>query len=234
MKRYGAKLFAILIILQCFTAAVYSQEQDFDFFYFVLQWPGSYCESQSRCCYPIEGKPKSDFSIHGLWPNNRDGSYPSNCDSDNTFQISQVSDLLTRLQTEWPSLSCPSSNSVSFWTHEWSKHGTCSESILDQHSYFKTALDLKSRVNNLLNSLITAGIVPNGQSYGVESIEKVIQEVVGYKGYVQCSNSREQQQQQVLYQIYLCVDSSVSGFIDCPVSPGGEQCGSEVEFPAAF
>ena len=56
-----------------------------------LQWPGSYCDSQkSSCCYPTTGKPAADFGIHGLWPNYKDGTYPSNCDPSNAFKPSQV------------------------------------------------------------------------------------------------------------------------------------------------
>ncbi len=60
------------------------------------------------------------------------------------------------MQKEWPSLSCPSSDNVQFWTHEWEKHGTCSESVLDQHSYFETTLNLKEK-SNILGALKSAG-----------------------------------------------------------------------------
>lgn len=68
----------------------------------------------------------------------------------------QVSDLTSQMQVSWPSLACPSSDDTSFWTHEWDKHGTCSESVLDEHAYFQAALDLKAQAN-ILQALENAG-----------------------------------------------------------------------------
>jgi hypothetical protein len=56
--------------------------QNFDFFYFVQQWPGSYCDTDSGCCFPLAGSPGAQFGIHGLWPNYNDGGYPSKCGGD--------------------------------------------------------------------------------------------------------------------------------------------------------
>ena len=68
----------------------------------------------------------------------------------------QVADLRSSMQKKWPTLACPSGNGVSFWTHEWEKHGTCSESVLDQHGYFQAALSLQKQAN-LLQALASAG-----------------------------------------------------------------------------
>ncbi|XP_061370908.1 ribonuclease 1-like [Gastrolobium bilobum] len=225
MESKGYILMKLLLLMNL---SVFCVSQDFDFFYFVQQWPGSYCDTQKSCCYPTTGKPAADFGIHGLWPNYRSGSYPSNCDSSNRFQQSQISDLTSSLQRNWPTLACPSSSGIQFWTHEWEKHGTCSESILKQHDYFEAALNLKQRAN-LLQALTSAGIQPDGGSYSLSSIKGAIKEAIGYTPFVECNVDSSSNSQ--LYQVYLCVDTSGSDFIECPVFPSG-RCGSEIEFPS--
>ncbi|CAA0834679.1 Ribonuclease 1 [Striga hermonthica] len=143
----------LFAVLQCLSTI--SSAQDFDFFYFVQQWPGSYCDTKKSCCYPTTGKPPSDFGIHGLWPNYEDGSYPSNCDSNNPYDQSKISELISRMQQDWATLACPSDDGTKFWSHEWDKHGTCSQSVLDQNAYFTAALNLKSK-HNLLQILQSA------------------------------------------------------------------------------
>ncbi|EEF39934.1 ribonuclease t2, putative [Ricinus communis] len=225
MRTHNSFLFMLLVVLYL---SVLCASQDFDFFYFVQQWPGSYCDTKQSCCYPTTGKPAADFGIHGLWPNYDDGSYPSNCDSNNPFNQKKISDLTSSMQKNWPTLACPSGNGVTFWTHEWEKHGTCSESILDQHGYFKAALDLKKQVN-LLQVLQSADIVPNGGTYSLSSIKSAIQESIGYTPWIECNSDASGNSQ--LYQIYLCVDTSGSNLIECPVFPHGK-CGSQIEFPS--
>ncbi|KAI4328446.1 hypothetical protein L6164_020801 [Bauhinia variegata] len=225
MESKGSILVSILL-LQCLS--VLCAAQDFDFFYFVQQWPGSYCDTKQSCCYPTTGKPAVDFGIHGLWPNYNSGSYPSNCDSSNPFKQSEISDLITNLQRNWPTLACPSGNGIQFWTHEWEKHGTCSESELRQHDYFAAALNLKQKAN-LLQALTSAGINPDGSSYSLSSIKGAIQDSIGFTPYIECNVDASGNSQ--LYQVYLCVDTSGSDFIDCPVFPHGK-CGTQIEFPS--
>ena len=76
----------------------------------------------------------SDWTIHGLWPN-----WGQDCTSEQ-FDESQVEDLLDDMKQYW--LSCPKygHDNEGFWSHEWSKHGTCTG--LTQHEFFSKALDL--------------------------------------------------------------------------------------------
>ena len=85
---------------------------------------------------------------------------------------------MTNLQKDWPSLSCPSSNGFRFWSHEWEKHGTCSESQIDQHDYFEAALNLKKKVN-LLQILRIARIEPDDGFYSLDNIVRAIIKGIG-------------------------------------------------------
>jgi len=73
----------------------------------------------------------SGWTLHGLWP-----QWQESCTSEK-FDPSQVSDLQDDLNKYWPSCS---GSAESFWSHEWSKHGTCSK--MSQHAYFSKALSL--------------------------------------------------------------------------------------------
>ncbi|KAK1260719.1 Ribonuclease 1 [Acorus gramineus] len=252
MKIPVASLCALFLI---FYVSI-STGQDFDFFYFVQQWPGSYCDTKQSCCYPTTGKPEADFSIHGLWPNYNDGSYPSDCDPDNPFDSSKISNLIPKMQSDWPTLACPSGNGLKFWKHEWEKHGTCSESVLDHHAYFETALKLKDQLNllQILKSsgnkhtsssnpsntilrpddayfidIMIPGIEPDGGFYGLKSIKEAIKEGTGYTPGIECNVDESRNSQ--LYQIYMCVDSSGTSLINCPLFPRN-RCSSQIEFPS--
>merc|ERR1711916_239596 len=65
------------------------------------------------------------FVLHGLWPNNDDGSYPSNCNPRDRFSWTALEPIMSELAVTWPDLQHPGKNASGFWQHEWSKHGTC-------------------------------------------------------------------------------------------------------------
>ncbi|RWW31755.1 hypothetical protein GW17_00003611 [Ensete ventricosum] len=140
----------------------------------------------------------------------------------------QVRDLLSSMREKWPSLACPSSDGTKFWTHEWEKHGTCSESVLGQHDYFQAALKLKKQVD-VLQILQDAGIQPDGGDYSLKSIVSAISEAIGYTPWIECNTDEAGNRQ--LYQVYLCVDTSAAELIECPVLPRNS-CGSRIEFPS--
>ncbi|KAJ1686241.1 hypothetical protein LUZ63_017631 [Rhynchospora breviuscula] len=216
----------LLFLTPIFLLAFSSSAQEYDFFYFVQQWPRSFCNTNQGCCYPTYGKPPSDFGIHGLWPNYNNSSYPTYCDPNNTFDINEVQGLVFSLRAKWPSLKCPRSDSSRFWQLQWMKHGTCS--VLSQSDYFSAALQLKA-VTNILQCLQLAGIWPDDRRYTtLTSVVSAIQNCVGHTIYVQCNRDIRGRHQ--LYQVYICVNQTGTGLIDCPVFPT-RTCPSSFRFP---
>jgi len=218
-----------LAILLALAVAGRAAAQDYDFFYLVLQWPGSYCDTKQSCCYPSSGKPAADFGIHGLWPNRDDGSYPQNCNPDAAFNPSKVSDLLSSLRAKWPTLACPTNDGLRFWGHEWEKHGTCAAEVFDEHGYFQAALRLRDQLG-VLGALTAGGVNPDGGYYTLAQIKGAIREGTGFEPYVECN--RDEAGNSQLYQLYFCVSAAGDSLVDCPVLPRGRPCGSRIEFPA--
>ncbi|KMT10148.1 hypothetical protein BVRB_5g119090 [Beta vulgaris subsp. vulgaris] len=103
-----------------------SKQREFDYFNLALQWPGTYCRNTHKCCKKNgccrRDGPPTHFTIHGLWPDYNDGSWPSCC-TNADFDINEISTLRDVLDEYWPSLSCGSPSSChghkgSFWEHE--------------------------------------------------------------------------------------------------------------------
>ena len=89
--------------------AANAQPGDFDFYLLTLSWSPEFCATHS-------GSPECSahlgFVVHGLWPQNDDGTYPEN-----------VAPMHPAPQTPAVHQSLPTASLVE---HEWSTHGTCS------------------------------------------------------------------------------------------------------------
>eukprot|EP00597_Dinobryon_sp_UTEXLB2267_P002339 CAMPEP_0170073124 /NCGR_PEP_ID=MMETSP0019_2-20121128/10594_1 /TAXON_ID=98059 /ORGANISM="Dinobryon sp., Strain UTEXLB2267" /LENGTH=146 /DNA_ID=CAMNT_0010282445 /DNA_START=192 /DNA_END=632 /DNA_ORIENTATION=- len=77
-------------------------------------------------------------TIHGLWPD--PASSCTTCTSEVFSESKLSSTTLSNMKKYWPT--CQSGTNDDFWSHEWSKHGTCSG--LSQDAYFSKALSLYS------------------------------------------------------------------------------------------
>ncbi|KAL3008931.1 hypothetical protein AAZX31_07G057400 [Glycine max] len=107
-------------------ASSFHGQREFDYFAFALQWPGTYCKRTRSCC-PTNGCCRGSnfptvFTIHGLWPDYNDGTWPSCC-SGSSFDPKEILTLTNSLEQYWPSLSCskPSlchGGKGTFWAHE--------------------------------------------------------------------------------------------------------------------
>ena len=101
----------------------------YDYNLLAVEWKPTQCITRS--C--PSGYLSNDFNIHGLWPNNWDGSYPSYCSSAPFNILPETQNLL---MTCW--LSYVSTDPKSFWEHEWSKHGTCVTPSISCNDYLNT------------------------------------------------------------------------------------------------
>jgi ribonuclease T2 len=96
----------------------------FDYYLMSLSWSPSFCETHpqetSQCAHQGYG-----FVLHGLWPQNRNGSWPQHCSSDAAPDEATVQHTLAFM---------PSRHLIE---HEWETHGACTG--LDPHGYFDLA-----------------------------------------------------------------------------------------------
>jgi ribonuclease T2 len=92
----------------------------FDFYLLNLSWSPEFCHSHPTAA---ECAAHSTFVLHGLWPENNEGSYPQNCSlAPGPTDPSQFSDI-------YPD--------ASLLEHEWKTHGTCSG--LSPDDFFSSA-----------------------------------------------------------------------------------------------
>lgn len=96
----------------------------FDYYLMSLSWSPSFCETHAnegeQC-----GSKGFGFVLHGLWPQNRNGSWPQHCHSADEPDAATVERTLAFM---------PSRHLIE---HEWATHGSCTG--LDAHSYFDLA-----------------------------------------------------------------------------------------------
>ncbi|CAL5071627.1 unnamed protein product [Urochloa decumbens] len=238
--------------------AVSSAAERFDFFYFVQQWPGSFCDTSRGCCFPDTGKPAADFGIHGLWPNyakchggDDDGQARRAVLGDDAAAASLSG--VGRRGKCWPQY-CDDENALSPWairdlvaslSRSWPtlscKSGDSFEfwsyewkkhgtcSNLEPHDYFARALALKA-AHNLTEILAAAGIVPSeSESYSISSVSDAIRKGTAFTANLECNRDTDGQTQ--LYQVYQCVDKEGKQLIDCPLHMRSKCGDDQIKLP---
>jgi ribonuclease T2 len=92
----------------------------FDYYLLNLSWSPEFCHSHPNAA---ECASHSTFVLHGLWPQNNDGSYPENCsNAPGPSDPSTFADIYA---------------DTGLLEHEWRTHGTCSG--LSPDAFFSTA-----------------------------------------------------------------------------------------------
>lgn len=87
------------------------------------------------------------YSIHGLWPQYKNGKYPSYCKKVE-FDINELKSIEKDLISYWELPEDCDKLETSFWKHEWEKHGSCMFSEMSELEYFTKALNLYEKVMN--------------------------------------------------------------------------------------
>ncbi|KAG5354343.1 Ribonuclease T2-like protein [Yarrowia sp. E02] len=120
--------------------------------------------------------PDDLFTLHGLWPDNCDGSYAQFCDK--SMEVQSVAAVLqqlgeTELLDKMNKIWIPNRGSTdSFWTHEWNKHATCMSTLKDKcyssdAPQYQSLADWAHTVVNVFETVNTykfleaAGITPD-------------------------------------------------------------------------
>jgi ribonuclease T2 len=107
----GAVFFLLLTSLILIASARAQQKGEpgrFDFYLLNLSWGPEFCSIQGAS---PECAARPGFVVHGLWPQNNDGSYPVFCSE--------------RSGPPHPEQNFDITPDRSLLQHEWSKHGTC-------------------------------------------------------------------------------------------------------------
>ena len=87
------------------------------------------------------------YTIHGLWPDYGDGTYPQYCKKV-IFDINKLKPIEKELLDYWELPEDHDKLEISFWKHEYEKHGSCVFQEMDELTYFKTAIQLYQYVVN--------------------------------------------------------------------------------------
>jgi ribonuclease T2 len=97
---------------------------NFDYYLLSLSWAPEFCATHTNAESSSECDPArhNGFVVHGLWPQNEDGTYPQNCAPARPVAQDTVRRLLAIM---------PSRGLIQ---HEWTEHGTCSG--LEAEAYF--------------------------------------------------------------------------------------------------
>jgi len=184
--------------------------QGWDFLLLVQQWGQSFCATQSQSCQVPSGT--SWFTLHGLWPNNNDTSYPSNCGG-STFNMGAVQSIEGQLNKYWTNY-LVDDTAQSFWAHEYNKHGTCATSLPalgNELKFFSGALNLRN-LYDATQALASAGITPsNSNMYTSAQVTAAVQSVYGAAPVLGCSYSNDLGED-VLVEIALCIGKDLRIF----------------------
>ena len=118
----------------------------YDMYFFTILWLGTTCLMKGEQCYEdIINVPNYSFTMHGLWPNFRNGTLADWCNGKNDIEIEIHDKNLSDFMNTYY-ISGYHTNAY-FWGHEYNKHGYCYNqrnnlNVKDYELYFKKIKDI--------------------------------------------------------------------------------------------
>ncbi|KAL9095360.1 MAG: hypothetical protein Q9165_002231 [Trypethelium subeluteriae] len=192
---------------------------------------GQVLQTQFWDTNPASG-PADSWTIHGLWPDFCDGTFPQYCDESRQYtNISCIlesygkTDLLSYMNTYWKDYE---GQDQTFWEHEWGKHGTCYSTLRpscytdytpqeEVADFFQQTVDLFKGLNTY-EFLKNASIVPStAKNYTNAEIMAALRAPRGVNATIECSDG---QLDQVYYTFH--VRGSIDGGTFVAAEPVGE------------
>jgi len=196
MKRYT--IFFLLVFITSTIA--------WDYFLFVQVWPGSWLVNSNITDYNFTN---SYFSIHGIWPEYDNGSWPQYCPGEGQykkFNVTNLTPIYQNLTKYWTDFKDP----IDFWTHEYYKHMLCAENIYhDPYDLFWKGLGYRQSIN-LYQILLDNNIYPNNKyKYNTNTLQNIIKNEIGFAPSINCQNN-------IINEIQLCMTKDLI-LQDCPI-----------------
>ncbi|KAF1752549.1 hypothetical protein GCK72_019104 [Caenorhabditis remanei] len=210
-------LIVILLISISLTSILCRDGVPFDYLMFTTIYPVAVCraddDSVPESCEIPDGTPQ--WSIHGLWPNFENGSYPQNCHgTPKHFDENLIKSIEDRLIKIWPNL-YPKKTIQSFWKHEYDKHGTCAQS----EKLFESELAYFTEVMKVFDSIDVAGalksIGPSDKNIGGIDLKNSLAGVLEGKSFEFNCLRDKKTKQYLLGDIRICLNKDLT-LRDCP------------------
>jgi ribonuclease T2 len=206
-----------------------SSNNNWDYFLLVREWPGTMTPGPLPTFVDT-------FTLHGLWPNRNDGSWPQCCNNSYPFSYNQIAPIINDVERVWYDTMHDQQNATSFWGHEWDKHGTCwaAASGGNELKYFQMCVQLHDAMT-LAEWLAAANIVPADPSqtlYSRSAFVSAISASLGATPLLKCTYLNGNT---VIQNVGVCVSPSGS-VMECPANQVAtwakdENCGDNFGLP---
>jgi len=163
---------------------------------------------QNACTF--EGNP-SIWSIHGIWPTET-GSFGPNFCTKVKFVEQEIKSIEEQLNEYWYEINAEK-DGINFWTHEWTKHGSCAMSspkMDTQLKYFQMGLSLRQQYD-LYTLLKDSGIYPKAspQGYSSSDIVRALQNTLKATPHIQCYSTKVNgKEEHHLLAVEVCLDTT--------------------------